>query len=465
MKYSDYQKNIFREVLTGKENIAVISRAGVGKSFTILESFKFLPKNTKNIAIAFNRHIAKELKTKNQTNTEIYTFHSLGLRSIASKFGDVKVDNDKITHILYSLLEKKNYPMINEFKKAISIAKVSLNDSPEKIYNILDIYRIDCNPFTKEEFAKIVISALRKAKENVKVVDYDDMIWFPFIFDLQMGRYDNIFVDECQDLNYAQLNIVSKLRKSSSRAFLFLDDKQAIYSFRCAYINVIYNFIEKLNCKHMSLPMTYRCPKKVVEFVKPYVEDYVAFEENKEGEIIEIDRSDLFNHLEKDSVVLSRFNDELLKLYFELIKNKIPAYIKGKDIGDNIFYFIKKFKSKSDNIQKVKEKIIKKQTLVMSKNLPEKEENDLLDKLHLSIMLLNEAKDFGELRELVKTIFLDTEDKNKLLLSTIHSFKGGEKENVYVLDYTLIKSESQEEKNVNYVAYTRTKNKLFLVKG
>jgi DNA helicase-2/ATP-dependent DNA helicase PcrA len=458
MKYSDYQKAIFRHVLTSKESMAVISRAGVGKTATILESFKY--SKGKTVALAFNRHIAKELKEKNKTKAEISTFHSLGLRAISSKFGNIKVDNEKVAFILLKILDKKNYPMIADFKKAISIAKMSLQDSPDQIVTFLEEYDIDPLPFTSEEFAKIVIKALRLSKENTSVVDFDDMVWFPFIFDLPLGRYDNIFVDECQDLNYAQLNMVLKLKSSTSRVFMFLDDKQAIYSFRCAKINVVMDFIEKLNCIKLSLPMTYRCPKLVVDFVKKYVDDYIAFEENKDGEILQVDVSQFFYNLEPNCVILSRYNAPLIDLYFDLINNKIPANIKGKDIGDNIYSFIKKFKSK--DFQKTKDKIkSKKISLINSKEFVKPE---IIDQHDLAITLMNQCANFVELKKLISNIFLDVEDKNKVLLSTIHSFKGGEKDNVYVLENTLNHSDVQEEKNINYVAYTRTKNKLFLVK-
>lgn len=462
MKYSEYQKSIFREVLTGKENLAIISRAGVGKTATILESFKYA--KGKTIGLAFNRHIAKELKEKNRTKAEILTFHSLGLRAISAKFPNIKVDTsgEKVSFILTKLLEKKNYPLIPEFKKAISIAKMSLQDSPEQIVTFLDLYDIDPLPFTSDEFAKIVIQALRKCKENTTMVDFDDMIWFPFIYDLNFSTYENIFVDECQDLNYAQLNIVLKLKSSDSRVFLFLDDKQAIYSFRCARINEILDFIEKLNCKKLSLPMTYRCPKVVVNFVKNYVDDYIAFEDNPEGEIIELKADQFFYNLEKDCVILSRYNAPLLDLYFDLINNKIPANIKGKDVGDNIYSFIKKFKVK--DFDKTKEKIKSKRIELVSSKEFIKNKQAVLDKYELAINLLNECKNFIELKDLIKNIFIDVEEKDKVLLSTIHSFKGGERPNVYVLENTLNHCDIQEEKNINYVAYTRTKNKLFLVR-
>jgi len=459
MKYSEYQKSIFREILTGNSNIAVISRAGVGKTATILESFKYIKPNTKSIALAFNRHIAKELKEKNKYNVEVYTLHSIGMRAISSRFSNVKVDNNKVNNILFKLLDKINYPMINEFRRAVSIAKMSLQDSPDQIVNFLDYYRIDIDPFTKEEFCKIVIQCLRKCKEDTKVIDFDDMIWFPFVFDLNIGKYDNIFVDECQDLNYAQLNMILKLKKQESRIFMFLDDKQAIYSFRCAHIKNVMNFIDKLNCKNMSLPITYRCPKKVVEFVKKYVDDYLAYEENIDGEIIEIKYSQLFESLEPNSLVLSRYNDPLIKLYFSLINNKIPAMIKGKDIGDNILSFIKKYKKKT-----IEKTINSLNTKLLNYSSDINSDDDLSDKIRLAISLLKECNSFTELNDLVKKIFIDVEDKNKVILSTVHSFKGGEKDNVYVLEDTLNHCDIQEEKNINYVAYTRAKKKLFLVK-
>lgn len=59
-------------------------------------------------------------------------------------------------------------------------------------------------------------------------------------------------------------------------------------------------------------------------------------------------------------------------------------------------------------------------------------------------------------------------DKPKIVISTIHQVKGGEAENVLLLTDVGTKSwenmHKDEELRVWYVALTRTKNKLFLVR-
>src|SRR5690606_7864339 len=98
------------------------------------------------------------------------------------------------------------------------------------------------------------------------------------------------------------------------------------------------------------------------------------------------------------------------------------------------------YKYKSKTIKATINKIEKqKVSLINSNNL------DQLDKIDLALLVLKEVNNFSELRDLIKKVFTEVEDKNKILLSTVHSFKGGERNNVYVLERTLIHSENQEE--------------------
>lgn len=66
------------------------------------------------------------------------------------------------------------------------------------------------------------------------------------------------------------------------------------------------------------------------------------------------------------------------------------------------------------------------------------------------------------MKDLVEKLFTDTDESNRITLSSIHRFKGGECDRVFVLAFTLRKA-PQEEINLNYISCTRSKSELYLV--
>lgn len=78
---SNYQTAIFTWVQDGAGHALVDAAAGAGKSTTLVQASALLPKRTKALFCAFNRHIAKELAEKLKevgASMECRTIHGLG---------------------------------------------------------------------------------------------------------------------------------------------------------------------------------------------------------------------------------------------------------------------------------------------------------------------------------------------------------------------------------------------------
>src|SRR5690606_3738153 len=60
------------------------------------------------------------------------------------------------------------------------------------------------------------------------VGDFDDMIWFPFVYRLNVGKFDVVFVDEAQDLNAAQIAMVLSACKVNGRIIAVGDPAQCV---------------------------------------------------------------------------------------------------------------------------------------------------------------------------------------------------------------------------------------------
>ena len=95
------QEKIFHFLKNRKENLLIGALAGVGKTTTLIEGTKMLPKDSKKIYLAFNKHIQMELKKRLPEDVYCYTFHGLGNAAIKRIYGDsIKFDEFKVDNII-----------------------------------------------------------------------------------------------------------------------------------------------------------------------------------------------------------------------------------------------------------------------------------------------------------------------------------------------------------------------------
>lgn len=104
---SKYQRAIYHEVKSGSGNVVIEARAGSGKTTTLVNALKLIPKNKRILVSAFNVKIAAELRARCPSNVDVMTLHGFGLRQL-KKFlkekGMVKEDEYEDTDE-YSLPE------------------------------------------------------------------------------------------------------------------------------------------------------------------------------------------------------------------------------------------------------------------------------------------------------------------------------------------------------------------------
>lgn len=464
--WSDYQKAIFKNIAIGTGNLIVIARAGSAKTSSLVEGSRYIPKGKKSLFCAFNKHIQEELKSRLGSYISCSTLHSLGYMAIRQRFGNVELDNNKCWSLVELLFDnpKSNYDLIENIVKAVDLCKATLTDVPSKIDELLIEYDIDLCDETSENFIKYILQTLKLCKEKTNVIDFNDMIYFPFIFRLNVGKYDYVFVDECQDLCAAQIELALSAVKIGGRLIAVLDPRQAIYSWRGADTKVLDNLKKRLSPQELTLPICYRCPKKIVELAQTIVPDILPFDLSKDGEIINLDISDLAKYAKAGSYVLSRTNAPLIKHCMNFLKHNIPSNILGRDIGNNLSYLIKK--SKKKKVQDLLKWLVKweqdeKEKLIIK--YPKANTEVISDKAECIRMLCEDASSIEEVQNNIDNLFQDNEEKNIVLFSSIHRIKGKETNIVFILEDTL-RSSSEEELNIKYVAFTRSKSILYLVR-
>lgn len=161
----------------------------LGKTTTLVESIKYVPKNNKILALAFNKEIQKELNSRIQIpRAESLTFHSAGLRAIRQKFPIVTVNAQKASDIVKKLFPDANYDLNYNYCQTVSLCKNGLIDTPSKISEIVDNFNIDICGEDLDIFSKHVVKILSECKKDTANVDFDDMIWFPFVFNLTIRQ-------------------------------------------------------------------------------------------------------------------------------------------------------------------------------------------------------------------------------------------------------------------------------------
>src|SRR5271165_2267624 len=86
LDWSEYQKAVFRNIATDTGNLIIEAYAGSAKTTSIVESFRYVPKGKKTIALSFGKRIQEELQARAPSYIETFTFHSLGFRAIKQRF-------------------------------------------------------------------------------------------------------------------------------------------------------------------------------------------------------------------------------------------------------------------------------------------------------------------------------------------------------------------------------------------
>ena len=487
---SPYQEKIFDFITEGEGNAVVSAKAGSGKTFTIVNAMKLIPKTKKTIFIAFNKSIADELneKLKNNSNCMAYTTHSLGFRMVRRNLGnDIIVDEYKYrTYLKNNFLDvtglndgeiniEKN--QINEYTEnillLIDFSRLFLAHNDEAINNIVERYDV---PLIANE-VEAVKRCLEWGKNNITSIDYVDMLWLPTALNLRpLGMlYDWVFLDEAQDSSIAAIALFKKCVKPNVGRWVCVgDEKQCINLFCGSNEDNFRQLCHSENTQVFDLPVSYRCGKKIIEFSQSIVKDILPKENAIDGEI---KNGCKLSCLKDGDMVLARSKAPLLKVYTKLIKKGINCYIKGLDIGANLINLLDSIKGEELNINLKKDGVFIRlyDKLFETRNkLVEKRGLDI-DDASLSSYIMEQYDTIkalevlafncttkNELKSRIKDIF--KEDSKGVCLSTIHKSKGLEADNVYILCHSSMPSknchhewERIQEKNLMYVAYTRAK--------
>lgn len=310
------QEELIRFARWGSGNGIVEAKAGSGKTSTIIRCYSEIKNSLQGgesgtcIFVAFNKSIVEELQRRGMPSR---TAHALAWRAWkqnlwASCRSDVQEGEEsdleeeeekplmrgKTKRILAELYPGKGgkgtslaKEMVRFVKKLVSLAKNYGVGLPSCLDNTLETWnwlvnhnslqRILPKPKgqdspSKEQVEEGVACARAVLEKSISlgsqpekpIWDFDDMLYMALLLDLDVGKYDWVYIDESQDLNLVRMLLIERLSHEQTRVIAVGDPCQAIYGFTGAAHESMSRFAKRFKASRFSLTTTWRCPSSHV---------------------------------------------------------------------------------------------------------------------------------------------------------------------------------------------------------
>ena len=482
----------------------VLGPPGTGKTHTLLEQVEKYLKNTDPDKIgyfAFTKKAANEAKIRamdkfNYTEDDLpyfRTLHSLAFRKLGISRDQVmqKRHYEDLGRKLNLFLDYNEYDeeetgiftTKSDYLRLIHLAKLR---------NITLEQQIKLGEHNTEVNYDTLVHLAQKIKEYKKLhnlIDYNDMI-LDFNKSNKSPKFDVVFIDEAQDLSLMQWNMVKTIWNKAQDTFIAGDDDQAIFRWAGADVD---SFITQTG-KLLNLTQSRRIPRAIHDFALNIIKR-VSKRRYKEwaprdyqGSLNFHDDIKGLNMSSGEWLILTRTRHMLEDVeeemkergwYFENRFKKLPekdaaeaaaeweAGRKGQPLNYKQIERIYSFMS-SNHAEKIKLKGMTKEGLhdisALKKDYGLKTDatwHEAFD--DLGFRRKNYIRSMRRNGENLK-------NKPRIQLSTIHSVKGGERNNVVLLtDLTHNTNKSylknpDDETRLFYVGATRTKENLHIIR-
>ena len=498
-------------------SIVIKALAGTGKTLTLVGGVHVLRgKPLQDITPSDQQHaVWKELLKENQPQSICFTtftvsardeikarlgnalqcrvtnMHGMGYSILATQAGisgkQIVLDKhktDKLIEIAHNgmsiyKIHRKWPGYASAVKRLVQLSKymLELHPTDEFLVDIAGQYGVALG-----EHAELIFTTTRavlnQGLKNITKVDYDDMIYLPIVLDMPIPKYDLLVVDEGQDLNRCQQELALR---SGREIMIAGDENQAIFGFTGAdarSMQTMETVLQKRGAEQQGyhtfpLTVTRRCSRAVVEEARKIVPEYEAHEDNADG-WVRWDGPSVLSKATPNDMILCRTNSPLLRKAFEMINQDIPVVMLGKKIGDGLVHLIQTLKASS--VSDLENKLGRYESKELQRmqdqgNCRESTQLAVQDKCACLRQFCGRCDSVAEITEAIDTIFSNSNER-AIKLSSIHQAKGLEGRNVFILHPELLPHpmaktavEREQERNVKYVAITRTRNGLTWVGG
>lgn len=471
-------------------HLVIDSVAGSGKSFTLVEQCVAINHYFPSATIAlvmFNSKNVPEMQAKitkrGVLRCSVGTVHKFGFDAYKAKHGPCQVNRDKANDAAAIL--NKRYKFLFEdvvsICRMVSLAKdTGICPNAESCITHLDWQKLieEYEVSFKDEkisLAEVFECASVLFNETINdttSVDFSDMIALPLYHSYPFRQFDFVLVDEAQDINRCRLLAATQMLKPESGRLIAVGDRhQSIYAFTGADSESLDRIKKTFSAHELSLTTCFRCDKAIIKHVNHLVPHIRPRAEAGEGIVNSLPYEkfeellftgppcDLQSH-----AILCRKNAPLMRLAFRLSARSIKCRMEGRDIGNSLIYFAKKFNAASPSDLSI---LLSNHISEQSSKLSPYALETLRDKCNCLIEGCFHATSLKSLFSYIKDIFSDASENPvpKLTLSSVHKSKGLEWPTVYILGENLwmpsplakTPTAIQQEKNLIYVARTRAR--------
>lgn len=493
---SKEQEALLEFVASGSGHGLGIARAGSGKTTVVVQALKRVPPGLEVLCCAFNASIRDKLLTLVPPHVRVRSIHQLGRDTLRAypNFRRFKHDEDDVKGREMAALALEGSPyaeavehaergperrevmerfleLRNAVAEGAALVKATCTTTRAELLELVKTYGLDVTD-DPNEVAGYIATAVRNALADWPRTNFDDEVWLPVHYGLALRQYDVVFVDEVQDLTRTQVRLVLSAVREGGRVIAVGDPCQTLYQFRGADVSTFSYFKEVLHAAEFPLSVSYRCPRRVVEHVKPYVPDIQSYEGAAEGEVTRIEVNDLYVRVRPGDFVLSRVNAMLAPVSMRLLAAGIPARIVGAaDLGRSLVALVRRSRKKDVGAFNVwLEGYVESETERLKDNVRALEAlTDKVETLRTFFpTTLDPEESIEEAITRMNAFFAEQSRRHQgkqVILSTVHRLKGDEAQNVFLLESTffLSRGDPQEERNIYYVAATRAQKTLYCV--
>lgn len=488
--------------------ISVNAGPGSGKTYTICLSYLVhqcnanIPKNTTDEQHFIFDYIRKELpQTKKvaffaHTNSVkdtlirrlpsnlhkyVKTYHGHGQSALIGRYGYQRPVNNRLDTFISHTTGKSLYDLPKaQIKEWIAIKRLVNCFKQEFVLPSQESFNYCIEKYPELGDCLFPIDWLSRCNKLMNLsskvdgtVEYSDMLWLAAKTCFK-PKYDIGYVDECQDLSGASLELVRRLCKD----VVFVGDpNQAIMAF-CGADERMFNKVQAHSEAVLPLKTTFRCPPNIIERANDLIPNSVLPGPNtKVGHDKTITYSEYLKRISTltpvnndgsyHTLTLARTNAPLIGVGTTLLQKKVPAKLADKDLGNRLIKYVQGLRCGSiSNLGRALEDSVSAACKFRNKFYAIVIE----EQAHCIMALSSGCSSLTALYDKIKAV-CNVDDKSAHLLSTIHKAKGLEAEVVFILDPPVEHPLSAghpiagpQETNLHFVALTRTKRDLFWVR-
>ncbi len=484
MSISPRQQAIVDQVLLGS-SLLVQACAGSGKTHTlglICQAVLAVRPRTRIVALAFNKEIADEFKTRLPLAVTSCTTHSLGFRAVSKAYPAIQLDNRKMRRHIKQTVASIEDPSIRDSAESdlhqfLPLVRDLMLDPDKHDDIVINAAMLNKDISVPETSTPLVAVALRSMAADTTAIDYAEMLYWPASGGFRLPVYDLVLIDEAQDLSPAQHALLGHLLRPGTQLVAVGDRKQSIYAFRGADAASMDRLQQKYSLHEMPLDVSYRCPRKVVQIAQSIVGPGIieSAEDASDGVVTQRSEKDLEKTMlecQGGELVLCRTNAPLFAFAMNLLSCGTPAIVRGRDLGTQLARRVERTQAE-DVPALIKAIAHESQEKIEQLRAADADESAIEAELDMRAVLLavcEDARSVAEVSQRLRILFDQDEAKNPVICSTIHRAKGLQARTVVVLgglaptgwERSGDAGQAAQERHLRYVAATRSQDRLIL---